>query len=77
MFHNVFSKKRREINLKRSNSMKNVLLKGKIVFGYCGGHDIIIIVFLIDGFKEGTIRLCSLELCQWQKVWKIYAWIFS
>ena len=61
MCHKVFSKKRRSVSLKRSNSMKNVSLRGKIFVGYCGGHDTVIIIFLIDGFKERTIRHCGLE----------------
>ena len=41
--------------------MKNVSLKGKIVVDYCGGHDTIILTFLINGFKEKTFRLCGKE----------------
>ena len=44
--------------------MENVLLKGKIVVGYCRGHDTIIAIFLIDGFKEKTIRLYGKEASQ-------------
>ena len=45
--------------------MKNVLLRGKIVISYWGGPYAIIILFSADGFKERTIRLLCLELCQW------------
>ena len=62
MFHKIFSRKRRLFRLKRSNSVKNVSLKGKIVVGYCGGDDTIILTFLINGFKEKTSRLCGKEL---------------
>ena len=36
--------------------MKNVLLKGKIVFGYCGSHDTIIVFAYIDEYNERIIR---------------------
>ena len=57
MFHKIFSRKRRPFVLKRSNSVKNVSLNGKIVIGHCGGHDNIILFILIDGFKEKSMRL--------------------
>ena len=65
MFHEIFSRKRRSLTLKRSGSVKNLSLKGKIVFGYCGGYDTIIVLIYIDGFKERTIRLCGIEACSW------------
>ena len=68
MFHKIFSRKRSSLTLKSSRSVKTVSLYGKIVFGYCGGHDTIIIFVYIDGYKERTIRLCGTEACVWQKV---------
>ena len=56
MFHNIFSRERRSLTLKRYRSVKNLLLKGKIVFGYSSRHDTIILLIYIDGFKERTIR---------------------
>ena len=56
MFHNIFSRKRRSLTLKRSRSVKNLLLKGKIVLGYSSRRDTIILLIYIDGFKERTIR---------------------
>ena len=39
-------------------SVENVLLNGKIVIGHCTGHNTIILLISIDGFKERTVRLC-------------------
>ena len=38
---------------------KNVSLKGKIVVGYCGGHNTIIFFFFFEGYQEKFIRLCG------------------
>ena len=64
MVHKIFSKKRSLISLERSNSVKHVSLKGKIVVGYCRGNDTIIFLFFIYGFKEKTIRLYGKDACQ-------------
>ena len=50
MFRKVFSRKRKQISLKRSSSAKNASLKGKIVLGYCGGHDTRIVFFFFFFF---------------------------
>lgn len=58
MFNKIFRRKRRSvIYLKRSASVGNVSLNGKIVIGHCRGHNTIILLFSIDGFKEKTVRL--------------------
>ena len=63
MFHKIFSKNRRSLfSLKISISTKNVLLNGEIVVGYCKGYETILLFFLIDGFKEKTIRLYEKEI---------------
>ena len=46
MFHKIFSRG------KISNSIKKISLNGKIIIGHCKGHDTIILIALIDGFKE-------------------------
>ena len=50
---------------KRSNSLKNVSLNGKIIIGHCKGHNTITLIVLLDGFKGRTIRLYSKEVCCW------------
>ena len=58
MFNKIFRPKRRSvIYLKRSASVGNVSLNGKIVIEHCRGHNTIILLFSIDGFKEKTVRL--------------------
>ena len=47
-----FSRKRRQISLKRSSSVKNPSLNGKVVFGYCGGNDAIIVFFLLMDLRK-------------------------
>ena len=65
MFRKIFSRKRKPFVIKKSDSVKNVSLNGKIVIRHCGGHDTIILLVLIDGFKERTIILCAKEAYQW------------
>ena len=57
MFHKIFSQKKKSFFLKRSDSVKNVSLNGKIIINRCTGHDTMILIILIDGFKEKTIRI--------------------
>ena len=52
MFYKIFSRKRRFLTLKRSRSVKNLSLKGKITFGYCGGHDLFTYLRLIYLFTS-------------------------
>ena len=57
MFDKIFSRKKKYFFLKRSDSVKNVSLNGKIIIDHCTGHNAIISIILIDGFKEKTTRL--------------------
>ena len=45
-------------------SVKNLALSGKIVVGYCWGHETIMLFFFffIDEFKEKIIRLKGKEI---------------
>ena len=56
MFSKIFSSK--AIKLKRSASVKNVSLNGKVVVGYCRGHETIILLFTFEGYQEKIARLC-------------------
>ena len=53
MFHKIFSTKFVNFFKKRSNSTKDVSLNGKIVIG----HNTIILIISIEGFKGTTKRL--------------------
>ena len=57
MFHKIFSTKRRKFFLKRLDLTKDVSLNGKIVVGHYRGHNTIILLISIEGFKERTKRL--------------------
>ena len=70
MFHKIFSQKKKSFFLKRSESIKNVSLNGKIITNHCTGHNTMILIILIDGFKERTIRLYESK-----KSWK-YMYLF-
>ena len=39
------------------------MLDRKILIGHCKGHDTTILIILIDGLKEKTIRLYNKEVC--------------
>ena len=52
MFSKIFSRKSGSLTLKRSRSVKTLSLKGKITFGYCGGHDtILVLIYMPNQFK--------------------------
>lgn len=53
----------RSKGLKRPDSVENILLDRKILIGHCKGHDTTILIILIDGLKEKTIRLYNKEVC--------------
>ena len=55
---NILSKKKTCNPSDMITSVENVLLNGKIVIGHCAGHNTIILLISIDGFKERTVRLC-------------------
>ena len=55
---NILSKKKTCNPSDMIISVENVLLNGKIVIGHCTGHNTIILLISIDGFKERTVRLC-------------------
>ena len=57
MFHKIFSQKKKSFFLKRFDSVKNVSLNGKIIINHCTGHNTMILIILINGFKEKTIRI--------------------
>lgn len=48
--------------LKRSDCVKNISLNGKIKIGHCNEHDTVILIILIDGFKEKIIWLYNKEV---------------
>ena len=50
MFSKIFSRK--AIKLKTGASVKNVSLNGKVVVGYCGGHETITLLFKFEGYQE-------------------------
>ena len=58
-----FPEKKGYFFLRRSDSVKNILLNGEIIIGHCNGYDTIILIILIDGFKEKSIRLYDKEVC--------------
>ena len=56
MFSKIFSQKRKVFRFKRSPSVKNFALEGKIVISYCGEHDTINLFFSFRGYQEKFIR---------------------
>ena len=58
MFSKIFSQKKKMLfRLRRSSSVKNVTLEGKIVISYCHGHDTIIRMFFsFEGHQERFVR---------------------
>ena len=57
MFQKIFSRKKKYFSLKRSDSVENVSLNGKIIINHCTGHNTIILIILVDRFKEKTLKL--------------------
>ena len=50
MFHKIFF-------LRKSKSIEDASLNGKIAKGHCKGHNTMILLISIDGFKERTKKL--------------------
>ena len=57
MFSKIFSRKKKLFRLRRSLSVKNFELEGKIIISYCQGHDTIIMFFSFEGYQEKFVRL--------------------
>ena len=57
MFSKIFSRKKKLLRLRRSPSVKNVILEGKIVISYCRGHGTIIMFFSFEEYQEKFVRL--------------------
>ena len=55
MFSKILSRNKKLFKLRRSPSVKNVALEGKIVISYCAGHNTIIIVFSLKDFKNNLL----------------------
>ena len=56
-FQRYFPEKKKLFRLRRSLSVENVELEGKIIISYCQGHDTIIMCFSFEGYQEKFVRL--------------------
>ena len=63
MFSKIFYRK--AIKLRRSASVKNVSLNGKVVVGYSRGHETIILLFKFEENQEKIVRLCGKNMSWW------------